>query len=66
LKPYGYTFKDGDIQIFAVDPWKVMPEISNMLLSNNVLTEKIEVLEPTLEDVFVRLTGRKLLEEASK
>ncbi|MDH7478016.1 MAG: hypothetical protein QHH17_06525 [Candidatus Bathyarchaeota archaeon] len=66
LKPYGYTFKDGDIQIFAVDPWKIMPEISNMLLSNNVLAEKIEVSEPTLEDVFVRLTGRKLLEEASK
>lgn len=40
-----------------------LPEISNIFLSNKVLTEKIEVLEPTLEDVFVRLTGRKLLEE---
>ncbi|MEM2971409.1 MAG: ABC transporter ATP-binding protein [Candidatus Bathyarchaeia archaeon] len=65
LKPYGYTFRDGDIQIFADNPWKIMPEISNVLLSNKVLTEKIEVLEPTLEDVFVRLTGRKLLEEES-
>ncbi|MEM2995554.1 MAG: ABC transporter ATP-binding protein [Candidatus Bathyarchaeia archaeon] len=63
LKPYGYTFKDGEIQIFAEDPWKIMPEISNTLLANKVLTEKIEVLEPTLEDVFIRLTGRKLLEE---
>lgn len=63
LKPYGYTFRDGDIHVFTDDPWKLMPEISNILLSNKVLTEKIEVLEPTLEDVFVRLTGRKLLEE---
>jgi len=62
LKPYGYTFKDGDIQIFADNPWKIMPEISNELLSNKILTEKIEVLEPTLEDVFIRLTGRKLVE----
>jgi ABC-2 type transport system ATP-binding protein len=62
LKPYGYAFKDGDIQIFAGDPWKIMPEISNALFSNKILTEKIEVSEPTLEDVFVKLTGRKLVE----
>jgi ABC-2 type transport system ATP-binding protein len=64
LKPHGYTFKNGDIQIFAVDPWKIMPEISNTLLSNKILAEKIEVLEPTLEDVFIRLTGRKLMDGA--
>lgn len=63
LKPYGYTFKEDEIQIFTLDPWKLMPEISNMLIANEVLTEKIEVLEPTLEDVFVKLTGRRLLEE---
>jgi len=63
LKTYGYTFKNGDIQIFIKDPWKIVPEISNILLSNKVLTEKIEVVEPTLEDVFIRLTGRRLVEE---
>ncbi|MGB9675926.1 MAG: hypothetical protein ACPL0C_01900 [Candidatus Bathyarchaeales archaeon] len=42
LKPYGYTFKEEEIQIFTEDPWKLMPEISNTLLANNVLTEKIE------------------------
>jgi ABC-2 type transport system ATP-binding protein len=64
LKPYGYTFREEEIQIFTENPWKLMPEISNTLLGNNVLTEKIEVLEPTLEDVFIRLTGRRLLEES--
>lgn len=64
LKPYGYTFKEDEIQIFTLNPWKLMPEISNMLIANKVLMEKIEVLEPTLEDVFIRLTGRRLVEES--
>lgn len=63
LKDYGYTFKNGDIQIFVTDPWKTVLEISNILVSKGVLTEKIEVLEPTLEDVFIRLTGKRLAEE---
>lgn len=63
LKKYNCTSRDDEIQVFVKDPWKVIPEISNKLISHGVLTEKIEVVEPTLEDVFIKLTGRRLTEE---
>lgn len=63
LKKYNCTSINDEIQVFVKDPWKVIPEISNKLISHGVLTEKIEVVEPTLEDVFIKLTGRRLTEE---
>ena len=54
---------NSEIHIPADNPWKVMSELSKELSSNGVLTEKIEVVEPTLEDVFIKLSGRKLTEE---
>jgi len=63
LKKYNCTSRDDEIQVFVKDPWKVIPEISNKLISHGVLTEKIEVVEPTLEDVFIKLTGRRLTEK---
>jgi len=65
LKEYTGTQKEDDeIQIVAKDPWKTMTEVSNKLSSKGILTEKIEVVEPTLEDVFIKLSGRKLSEES--
>ena len=63
LKKYNCTSINDEIQVFVKDPWKVIPEISNKLISHGVLTEKIEVVEPTLEDVFIKLTGRRLTEK---
>lgn len=63
LKEYKTTVIDNEIQVSAKNPWEIMPEVSNKLVSEGVLTEKIEVVEPTLEDVFIKLTGRKLAEE---
>jgi ABC-2 type transport system ATP-binding protein len=60
---YNYTLKDNEIQIFAKNPWEIMPKVSNEMISLGFLTEKIEVVEPTLEDVFIKLTGRRLTEE---
>ena len=63
FKKYNTALKDEEIQIFTKNPWKIMPEITKKLISKGLLTEKIEVAEPTLEDVFVKLTGRRLEEE---
>lgn len=63
LKEYKCTFRDNEIQVFVKNPWRIVPEVSNKLVSHGILTEKIEVVEPTLEDVFIRLTGRRLTEE---
>jgi len=64
LKEYnGAQREDDEIQIVVKDPWKTMTEVSNKLASKGILTEKIEVVEPTLEDVFIKLSGRKLTEE---
>jgi ABC-2 type transport system ATP-binding protein len=63
LKEYKCMMRDDEIQVFVKNPWRIVPEVSNKLISHGVLTEKIEVVEPTLEDVFIKLTGRRLTEE---
>lgn len=65
LKEYGGALFGDEIQISATKPLEIMTEVSNKLSSQGVLTEKIEVVEPTLEDVFIKLSGRKLTEEAA-
>jgi ABC-2 type transport system ATP-binding protein len=63
LEKYKCVIKGDEIKISVKNPWEIMSEISSKLVSHGFLTEKIEVVEPTLEDVFVKLTGRKLTEE---
>jgi ABC-2 type transport system ATP-binding protein len=65
LKEYKIASRDNEIHILVENPWETMTEVSNKLASQEVLIEKIEIVEPTLEDVFVKLTGRKLTEEAA-
>jgi ABC-2 type transport system ATP-binding protein len=62
LKEYGGILRDDKIQISSKNPWETMTEVTNKLASEDVLAEKIEVVEPTLEDVFMKLSGRKLTE----
>jgi len=64
LKDYKSTFIDDEIRIFTTNPWETMNEVSSKLSSQEIQTEKIEIMEPTLEDVFIKLTGRKLTEES--
>jgi len=64
LEEYNGTLRDNEIHISAKNPWEIMTEASNQLVSHGVLIEKIEIVEPTLEDVFIKLTGRKLTEES--
>jgi ABC-2 type transport system ATP-binding protein len=63
LKEYNSAVVDGEIRVPAKNPWEIMTEVSNKLSSQSILTEKIEIVEPTLEDVFIKLSGRKLTEE---
>ena len=62
LKEYDSISRNGEIQIPAKNPCEIMTEVSNKLVSQGVFIEKIEIVEPTLEDVFIKLTGRKLTE----
>jgi len=64
LEEYNGTLRDNEIHISAKNPWEIMTEASNQLVSHGVFIEKIEIVEPTLEDVFIKLTGRKLTEES--
>ncbi|MDH5482130.1 MAG: ABC transporter ATP-binding protein [Candidatus Bathyarchaeota archaeon] len=63
IDKYNHIAKDNEVQVFVANPWETMPEISKKLISQRILTEKVEVVEPTLEDVFIKLTGRRLTEE---
>jgi ABC-2 type transport system ATP-binding protein len=65
LNEYGGTLLGDEIHISATKPLEIMTEVSNRLSSQGVLAEKIEVVEPTLEDVFIKLSGRKLTEETA-
>jgi len=64
LKEYQGKLVDGEIKITASDPWQTMSAVSNKLVSNGILTDKIEIVEPTLEDVFIKLSGRRLTEDS--
>jgi len=63
LKEFNGTLRDDEIQISAKNPWKTMTEVTNKLTSQGIFTEKIEIVEPTLENVFIKLSGRKLTED---
>jgi ABC-2 type transport system ATP-binding protein len=64
LKEYHGKLVDDEIKISASNPWQTMSEVSNKLISGGILTDKIEIVEPTLEDVFIKLSGRRLSEES--
>jgi ABC-2 type transport system ATP-binding protein len=62
LREYKTITNKDELQVFSENPWINMTEISAKLNSQEVLTEKIEIVEPTLEDVFMKLSGRRLTE----
>jgi ABC-2 type transport system ATP-binding protein len=64
LREYQGKLVDDEIKISASNPWQTMNEVSNKLTSNEIFTDKIEIVEPTLEDVFIKLSGRKLSEDS--
>lgn len=65
LKEYKTVSVDDEIHVLVDDPWQNMTELSAKLNSEGVLTEKIEIVEPSLEDVFMKLSGRRLTEDGN-
>jgi len=63
LDKHACTVIDDEIQVLAKNPWKMMSEISEKLVSHGVYMDRIEIVEPTLEDVFIKLSGKRLTEE---
>src|SRR2546427_642496 len=59
------SFDDSDaghaqLRIHTMDAEGVLPEITQTLVSKGVKIHALQEIEPTLEDVFIGLTGRKL------
>jgi ABC-2 type transport system ATP-binding protein len=48
---------DGRVQIEATDPVKVLHELTGWALEKGVTLDELEVARPTLEDVYLKLTG---------
>jgi len=65
LEKYNPSLLGDEVQIPAKNPLATMTEVSSKLASEGILTDKIEVVEPTLEDVFIKLSGRKLTEDSA-
>lgn len=63
LEGYKCAVVNDEIQVSTKNPYNIMTEVSDKLVSQGVYTDKIEIVEPTLEDVFIKLSGRKLTEE---
>jgi ABC-2 type transport system ATP-binding protein len=50
----------GTIKIHATDAKDAIPEMLGVLVKEGVEISNVKVAEPTLEDVFISLTGRAL------
>jgi ABC-2 type transport system ATP-binding protein len=50
----------GLIKIHSSDGKNVLPEMLGLLVKGGVQVSNVKIAEPTLEDVFISLTGRAL------
>lgn len=60
LKGFEFVEKNGALRIRATDPRRELPAVIERLIRSGSEIRIIRVEEPTLEDVFVKLTGREL------
>ena len=56
-------YKDDVLRIHVDDPDIVSPKIISEMVGKGVKLKSLKITTPTLEDVFLRLTGRRLVEE---
>jgi len=54
---------DAGLQLYVDRGEEVLPEVLRLLDHNGAVTRRVTLARPTLEDVFLRLTGRSLREE---
>jgi len=50
----------GTVRIHTKDSRRILPSVLSCLNENNVNVQNIKVSEPTLEDIFIQLTGERL------
>jgi len=63
IDPWTFSQSDNTLHIPTLNPEKDMPKIINMLTQLEVVIEEVKICKSSLEDVFLKLTGRSLLED---
>ncbi|MDR2967064.1 MAG: ATP-binding cassette domain-containing protein [Methanobacteriaceae archaeon] len=59
--------KDGeDVKIFVAKGGNLIPKVVNLANSNDIEIKSIELSHPSLEEVFVKYTGRKISDTTRK
>ena len=48
---------DGTFEVHVDDPTKALHELTSWALDHGTRFERVEVTQPTLEDVYLQLTG---------
>jgi len=66
VKPYAsegrVMYRNDELRVHVDDPDIVAPKIVSGLVGMGVGLKTLKITTPTLEDVFLRLTGRRLIE----
>ena len=60
LKNWTFTYRNGYLHIQSENPEKDMPRIVEIISNNGVFVEEIKTTRTTLEDVFLKLTGKSI------
>jgi len=56
-------YREGRLRVHVDDPDIVSPKIVSELVKEGIGLRTLKITTPTLEDVFLRLTGKRLIEE---
>ncbi len=60
LKPWEYEIKDKHVHVNTDHPEKDMAEIISQISNQGLQVENVRICRSSLEDVFVKLTGKSL------
>jgi ABC-2 type transport system ATP-binding protein len=63
VRGISFDLSKNTVQVQTLDGDSTLPEIIDMAIRQNIKIQSVCKREPTLEDVFLRLTGRTLREE---
>ena len=55
-----YVYGDDVVRVYSASPREEVPKLVSSLYSDGVYVRSLNIIEPTLEDVFIRLTGERL------
>ena len=60
------TEEDGQVRLYVDDGGTALPQLIRLLDGNGIAIRSISMSEPTLDDVFLRQTGRSLRDETAR